>query len=115
MRGEIWWVGLDPSVGAEANKSRTAVVVGRGRLAERAMERGSGVVAVVPTTTRHLDSVFDFQLLLPASRTGLGADCKAQAEQLRAVDVRRLSRRAGYVPPDLMAELDDRIRVWLDL
>lgn len=115
MRGEVWWVDLDPAQGSEADKTRTAVVVGRGVLAERARERGSGVVSVVPTTTQHLDRIFDFHLLLPAARTGLRVDCKAQAEQLRAVSVGRLVERAGRVPPDLMQDLDERIRVWLGL
>lgn len=115
MRGEIWWIDLDPTLGSEANKTRPAVIVGRGSIAERAAERGSGVVPVVPTTTQHLDRLFDFHLLLPAGRTGLRVDCKAQAEQLRAVSVRRLVERAGMVPHDLMRELDERIRIWLAL
>jgi mRNA interferase MazF len=108
-------VNLDPTVGSEANETRTAVLVGRGALAERAMERRSGVVTVVPTTTRNLDSIFDFHLLLPSVRTGLALDCKAQAEQLRSVSVLRLIARAGLVPADLMDELDERIRIWLNL
>lgn len=115
MRGEVWRVSLDPTVGGEADTTRTAVVIGRDALAQRALDRGSGAVTVVPTTTRHLDAVFDFQLLLPSSRTGLQHDCKAQAEQLRSVDVRRLVSRAGLVPRDLMSELDERVRVWLGL
>lgn len=115
MRGQISWVNLDSAVGSEANKTRTAIVVGRGALAERAMERRSGVVTVIPTTTKNLDSIFDVHLLLPAARTGLPEDCKAQAEDLRSVSVLRLLKPAGSVPVDLMDELDERIRVWLDL
>jgi mRNA interferase MazF len=114
VRGEIWLVAFDPSVGTETNKTRPAVVVGRRALSERALERGRGVVPVVPVTSNVAD-VLDFQLLLPRDRTGLDADSKARAEQLRAVDVRRLVRRAGFVPADLMSDLDDRIRLWLDL
>lgn len=115
MRGQVWWVNLDPVIASEADKVRTAVIVGRGLLAERAMERGSGVVTVVPTTTRNLENLFDFHLFLSAERTGLPEDCKAQAEQIRSVSVRRLVERAGTVPGELMDDLDDRIRVWLDL
>ncbi|UZN02734.1 type II toxin-antitoxin system PemK/MazF family toxin [Cellulomonas sp. S1-8] len=52
---------------------------------------------------------------LLSTRTGLDEDCKAQAEQLHSVDVRRLVGRAGVVPRDLMTALDQRIRVWLNL
>ena len=114
MRGQIWWVDLDPARGSEANKTRPAVVVGRQALAERALQRGTGVVTVVPVTGS-TDRVLDFQLFLPAARTGLERDSKAQAEQLRSVDVRRLVGAAGLVPADLMSRLDDRIRLWLGL
>lgn len=106
---------LDPAVGSEANKTRTAIIVGRAAVAERAMERRSGVITVVPTTTRNLDKIFDFHLLIPAALSGLPADCKAQAEQIRSISVHRLVAQAGSLPPELSDALDERIRVWLNL
>ncbi len=56
-----------------------------------------------------------FQLLLPAAATGLRSDPKAQAEQVRSLDVTRLRSRIGRVPPDLMTGLDAALRVHLGL
>lgn len=114
MRGEIWRVDLDPVVGSEASKTRPAIVVGRTALSHRAMALGRGVVPVVPVTTSTA-RVLSFQVLLPAGRTGLDEDSKAQCEQLRAVDVARLVEHVGTVPDDLMTAVDDGIRIWLDL
>ncbi|MFC8191587.1 type II toxin-antitoxin system PemK/MazF family toxin [Cellulomonas sp. NPDC057328] len=114
MRGEVWRVDLAPVVGSEAARTRPAVVVGRAALSHRAMANGRGVVPVVPVTT-NTERVLSFQVLLPADRTGLEQDSKAQCEQLRAVDVARLVEHVGTVPDDLMAAVDDAIRVWLDL
>ncbi|MBO1751235.1 type II toxin-antitoxin system PemK/MazF family toxin [Actinotalea sp. BY-33] len=114
MRGEIWRVNLDPVIGSEASKTRPAVVVGRPGTAHRAMAAGRGVIPVVPVTTA-MSRVYAFQLLLPAGRTGLREDSKAQAEQLRSVDVGRLVERVGSVPADLLVDLDARIKIWLDL
>jgi len=113
-RGEIRLVGFDPSVGSEAAKRRPAVIVSNDRLNSTALRLGRGVVTVVPVTS-NVERVFPFQILLPATDTGLAVDSKAQAEQVRAVDVARIGRRAGVVPASLMAELDDALRLHLDL
>jgi len=75
---------------------------------------GRGVVTVVPVTG-NVQRVFPFQTLLPAALTGLRVDSKAQAEQVRAVDVGRVGPVVARVPVDLMAELDEALRLHLDL
>jgi mRNA interferase MazF len=45
----------------------------------------------------------------------LSADSKAQAEQVRTVAVERLSRLIGRVVPDRMVQVDDALRLHLDL
>jgi mRNA interferase MazF len=42
-------------------------------------------------------------------------DSKAQAEQVRSVDVTRIGRVAGSVPFALLRELDEALRLHLDL
>lgn len=50
---------------------------------------------------------------LQASR--LSRDAKVQAEQIRAVAVERIGPTIGGVPPSLMAEIDDAVRLHLAL
>jgi mRNA interferase MazF len=52
---------------------------------------------------------------LPAGRTGLPRDSKAQAEQVRSVAVDRVGARLGELPPTLATELDQALRVHLGL
>lgn len=113
-RGEVRLVGFDPSLGSEAAKRRPAVIVSNDRLNATAARLGRGVVTVVPVTS-NVERVLRFQVLLPATETGLAVDSKAQAEQVRAVDVARIGRLAGTVPSALMRELDDALRLHLDL
>lgn len=75
---------------------------------------GRGVVTVVPVTS-NTTRVFPFQVLLPAAETGIHVDSKAQAEQVRSVSVERLGRVIGRLSTHLMAELDDALRVHLQL
>lgn len=114
-RAEIWWVDLAPAVGSEADSRRPAVVVSNDGANSAAASLGRGVVTVVPLTTT-LTRVLPFQVVIPASEEvghGLRQDSKAQAEQVRSVDVRRLVSRAGRLRPDTMARLEDALRLHL--
>jgi mRNA interferase MazF len=113
-RGEVRLVDLDPVRGSEASKRRPAVLVSNDRANAAAARLGRGVVTVVPLTS-NVARVFPFQTLLPADRTGLTADSKAHAEQVRSVAVERIGAVLGRVPLDLMGELDEALRVHLQL
>lgn len=113
-RGEIRLVDFEPSRGTEADKRRPAVVVSSDPANDRAAFLGRGVVTVVPLTS-NVARVFAFQALLPAERTGLRADSKAQAEQVRAVDLVRAGPVVGRVDLALMASVDDALRLHLGL
>lgn len=113
-RGEIRLVDLEPVRGAEADKRRPAVIVSNDGANAAAARLGRGVVTVVPVTSATA-RVYPFQVLLRASDTGLHNDSKAQAEQVRAVAVERLGARVGTLPPALMADLDEALRLHLAL
>lgn len=113
-RGDICLVDLDPSRGTEARKTRPAVVVSNDGANGTALRLGRGVVTVVPVTS-NVERVYPFQVALPAAMTGLDRDSKAQAEQVRSVDVTRVLGRLGAVPGPLLAQLDDALRLHLSL
>ena len=113
-RGEIRWVDFDPAHGSETDKRRPAVLVSNDGANLTADRLGRGVVTVVPVTS-NVTRVFPFQVPLPASVCGLRMDSKAQAEQVRSVDVRRVGGQVGARPAPLMGELDDALRLHLGL
>lgn len=114
LRGEIRLVDLDPVRGSEANKRRPAVIVSNDRANSIAARLGRGVVTVVPVTS-NVDRVFPFQALLTADVTGLRQESKAQAEQVRSIAVERIGAVVGRAPADVMARLDDALRLHLQL
>lgn len=113
-RGDIALVNLEPSLGSEANKLRPAVIVSNDGANSAATRLNRGVVTVVPITS-NATRVYPFQVKLPAGDTGLRAESKAQAEQVRSVDVQRVGSRIGRVPPTLMRALDEALLVQLAL
>ncbi len=113
-RGEIRLIDLEPTLGGEANKRRPAVIVSNDRANATAERLGHGVITVVPTTS-NIARVYPFQTLLRAEETGLRLDSKAQSEQVRSVSVQRIGAVLGHVPAARMAELDDALRLHLQL
>lgn len=99
--------------GSEATR-RPAVIVSNDRANATADRLGRGVVTVVPVSSNIL-RIFPFQASLLAQLTGLRVDSKAQAEQVRSVPVERIGPVLGRVPPDVMTELDEALRVHLQL
>lgn len=114
LRGDIRLVDLDPVRGSEASKRRPAVIVSNDRANSMAARLGRGVVTVVPVTS-NTDRVYPFQALLPGVETGLRKDSKAQAEQVRSIAIERLGAVLGRVPADVMGQLDDALRLHLQL
>lgn len=107
-------VDLDPVVGTESNKRRPAIIVSNDGANAAAARLGRGVLTIVPVTS-NTAHVHPFQVLLEKHDTGLGDACKAQAEQVRSVDVQRIGRRIGLVAASAMGELDEALRVHLAL
>lgn len=71
-------------------------------------------MTVAPVTS-NVDRVYAFQVLLPATDTGLSRDSKALAEQVRSIAVERVGARLGVVPNALMAHIDEALRLHLNL
>lgn len=114
LRGEIRLIDLEPARGNEANERRRAVIVSNDRANATAERLGRGVVTVVPVTS-NVSRIFPFQTLLSADATGLHVDSKAQAEQVRSVSLDRVGPIVGRVPSHLMTDLEDALRLHLQL
>ena len=108
-RGDVVLVDFSPARAAEANYTRPAVVVTNNQA-----NTFAPVVMVVPLTS-NLTKIYPVQLFLPAERSGLDRDSKAQVELLRHVTLERIQKLLSHLPTDLMAQLDVRLRDHLAL
>lgn len=108
-RGEVYWVNLDPTIGAEIKKTRPAVVVSNDVNNVHAQ-----TITILPLTTS-TEKIYPFEVLLPAGAFGNKEASKAKANQIRTVDKRRLSGAMGLLPEKIMAQIEDALRLHLDL
>lgn len=114
QRGSLVWVDLGVGVGSEGENRRPAVVVSNDGANSSALHLGRGVITVVPMTTRD-KSPYPFQVAVPQALSGLPTNSIARAEQVRSVDVTRLTPTGRRLPPPLMAQLNQALSLHLAL
>ncbi len=108
VRGEVWLVSLDPTIGHEVKKTRPAAVV-----TSDIYNRHNWVVVIVPLTS-HDVAEYD-QVLIEPPEGGLTATSVTLPDQIRAVDRRRLVKRLGKLDDDSVKQIDRSLRLVLDL
>jgi mRNA interferase MazF len=109
LRGEVWLVNLAPTRGREQAGTRPAVVVSDDILNAGPAE----IVIVLPVTTTCRDIPLHVKVL-PA-KGGLRAVSFIMCDQIRTISKDRLTKRLGAVGGQTLAQIEDRLRVLLDL
>ncbi len=104
-RGDIYWVNLEPTQGAEIRKKRPCVVV-----SATPINRARHTVVVVPLSTEAKPHP---PIAIPVEC--LGRQAVAICDQIRAVDKTRLLKLEGYLSITDLEALDEGIKQVLSL
>ena len=110
LRGEIWWVRLDPTEGSEINKERPCVVLSTDRL------RRLPLRTVVPLTgwkPKH-ERLVTCVRIDPTARNGIRRASAADATQARSVALARFGERMGRLDPVLLHDLVSMVAMTLE-
>jgi mRNA interferase MazF len=100
-RGDVYWVALDP----EVRKTRPAVVVSNDSL-----NRHGTRVVVVPVSS-NVSRLFPGEALVTID----GKPARALGDQLRSIDKRRLEGRIERLPAGELRDVEEAVRITLDL
>jgi mRNA interferase MazF len=91
-RGEVWLATLDPTIGSEIRKTRPCLIVSPPEIHDHLR-----TVIVAPMTSASRPAGFRVAISFA------GTDGLVLAEQVRALDKRRLVKRLGEVPPAVLS------------
>jgi mRNA interferase MazF len=110
-RGDIYDARLDPTEGSEQAGIRPVVVISR-----NAINQYSAVIVIAPlTTAANVKRRYPNNVLIPKDEAGLTADSMVLGGQMRAIAKSRLLRKRGTLSVNFLAQIDQALRITLDL
>jgi len=109
LRGEIWAVSLNPTRGREQQGTRPALVLST----DQFNQGPAGLVVVLPITGTARGIPLHVRIDPPEG--GVKKASYVKCEDVRSISKERLGRRWGRVSPNTLAEIEDRVRILLDL
>jgi len=105
LRGEVWWVEFDPSIGSEIQKTRPAIIVSNNS-ANKHLAR----VVMVPVTS-NTGRIYPSE----ARVTIAGQKSNAMADQIVAADKSRPKKQLDILSRADILAVEDAIKVHLAL
>ena len=109
-RGDLFYVDLDPTKGSEQAGTRPVLIIQNDIGNEYAP-----TVIIAPLTTKSFANRYLTNVNLPEGTAGLKADSTVLLSQIRTIDKGRLERKLGHLPPTLLGEVDEAIKISLGL
>lgn len=109
LRGEVWLLDLNPTLGREQAGTRPALVV-----SDNIFNRGPAeLVIVVPITSQ--DKKIRSHIRIRKGEAGLTLDSFAKCEDVRSVSKQRFVRRFGIVEDSTIASVEETLRFLMRL
>jgi mRNA interferase MazF len=108
---EIWIADLNPQIGTEPGKTRPVLVIQTNLLNK--IPHPSTIVC--PITTNVQKNANILRVHLKKGTANLNENCDIMIDQLRAIDNKRLLKKIGNLPTELIEKTKENIGIILDL
>lgn len=109
VRGEIYFIDFEPSVGAEINKKRPALIISCNEA-----NRHLKTLMVIPFSSK-IKNIYPFEVFVRKEDSGLKVDSKLKIPQMRAVDKSRLNKYIGALKEDILEKVESAIKLHLSM
>jgi len=109
-RGEVFLVNLNPSKGSEQRGIRPALVIQNDISNQYSPTTIIAVITSVIKSKNFITNIF-----IPKENTGLDKDSVVLLNQIKTIDKSRIIKRIGSVSKSLMNEVDNALKISLDL
>ncbi len=108
---EIWVADLNPQIGTEPGKTRPVLVIQTNLLNN--IPHPSTIVCSITTNVKKEAEIL--RVHLKEGISGLNQACDIMIDQIRAIDNKRLTRRVGILPEELIDLVKKNIQIVLDI
>jgi mRNA interferase MazF len=109
-RGEVYLVNFDPTLGAEIQRTRPALIV-----QNDIANRHSAITIVAAITSQFDQPLYPTEVLIRPPEGGLRTDSVVLLNQIRSIDKQRLVRRLGTLKPETMDRVNRAILISMGL
>ena len=110
LRGEIYLVSFDPTLGSEINKTRPALII-----QNDVSNRHSPLTIVAAISSQFGEKLYPTEILVRAGEGGLQQDSVILLNQLRSIDRQRITKKIGKVSELTLRRMDLAIKISLGL
>ncbi|PSB58192.1 type II toxin-antitoxin system PemK/MazF family toxin [Chamaesiphon polymorphus] len=110
LRGEIYLVNFDPTLGAELQKTRPALI-----LQNDTSNQFSPITIVAGISSQFDRVLYPTEVSIVAPEGGLDRDSVVLLNQIRSIDRQRLVKKLGIVSEATIEKIDRAIQISLGL
>jgi len=107
---EVWIADLNPRFGTESGKIRPVVI-----LQTDIINKIHPSIIVSPLTTNVIIESEILRIHIKKGTANLNEDCDILIDQIRAIDKKRITKKLGELPEDIISRIKENIFVILDL
>jgi len=108
---EIWIADLNPQIGTESGKTRPVLIVQTNLLNK--IPHPSTIICPITTNIQNESEIL--RVHLKKGMANLNEDCDVMIDQIRAIDNKRLIKKVGELPLELVDKVKENILIILDL
>lgn len=109
QRGEVYWVDFGVPRGSEQGGRRPALVI------QNDIGNRNSSTTIVAAITSQQKRQYPFHVEIKANESGLPQDSTVLLEQIMTISQNRLVSKAGTLSSAKMAEVDEALKVSLEL
>ncbi len=110
VRGEVYLVNFDPTLGSEIKKTRPALI-----LQNDIANEYSPITIVAAITSKFDDTLYPTEVEITAGEAGLKQDSVVLLNQIRSIDRQRLVKKLGKIENATLKKVDISIKISLGL
>lgn len=108
---EIWLADLNPQIGTETGKTRPVLIVQTNLMNK--IPHPSTIICPITTNVKKKAQIL--RVHIPSGIANMREDSDIMIDQLRAIDNKRLIKKIGGLPYELIQSVKENIEIILDL